>query len=218
VAVWLWLTVGLLLAPAAHRIPAPHRAVLTTAGFLGLAIAVWAGSWMVADAFVGRAMKRDAGPAQVSELETAVRINPLSQNYREFVGDALVKEGFAEQSAGSSPQAVEETMRGALSAYEAAAAADRGDMYTRVKLANLLIQFASVHPESDSAQRAVEVAQDAVRLAPHNATTLVVLARAYEAAGNLGEAGTTARLARSVAPAYAAQTLGSLGLDAGSTP
>jgi hypothetical protein len=218
VAVWLWLTVGLLLAPAAHRIPAPHRAVLTTAGFLGLAIAVWAGSWMVADAFVGRAMKRDAGPAQVSELETAVRINPLSQNYREFVGDALVKEGFAEQSAGSSPQAVEETMRGALSAYEAAATADRGDMYTRVKLANLLIQFASVHPESDSAQRAVEVAQDAVRLAPHNATTLVVLARAYEAAGNLGEAGTTARLARSVAPAYAAQTLGSLGLDAGSTP
>jgi tetratricopeptide (TPR) repeat protein len=218
VAVWLWLTVGLLLAPAAHRVPAPRRGVLATAALLGLALAVWAGSWMVADVFVGRAMKREAGPAQVSELETAVRLNPLSQNYREFVGDALVKEAFAEQSAGSSAQTVEQSMRRALSAYEAAVAADRGDMYTRVKLADLLVQFAAVYPESDAAQRAVSAAQDAVRLAPHNATTLVVLARAYQAAGSLDEAVKTARLARSVAPEYAAQTLGSLGLDGASAP
>jgi O-antigen ligase len=218
VSVWLWLTVGLLLAPIAHRVPPLHRAVLTTAGALGIAIALWAGSWMVADVVVGRAMKRDAGPAQVAELETAVRLNPLSQNYREFVGDALVNEGFAEQRAGSSPQTVEETMRRAVSAYESAATADRGDIYTRVKLANLLVEFATIYPESDAAQRAVVAAQDAVRLAPHNATTLVALARAYAAAGNLDEAGKTARLARSVAPAYSAETLGSLGLDGASTP
>jgi O-antigen ligase len=218
VSVWLWLAVGLLLAPAAHRVPAPQRAVLTTAGVLGIAIALWAGSWLVADVVVGRAMKREAGPVQVSELETAVRLNPLSQNYREFVADALVNEALAGQRAGSSPQTVEESMRRAVSAYEAAGTADRGDMYTRVKLANLLVQFATVHPESDAARRAVEAAQDAVRLAPHNATTLVALARAYEAAGSLDEAGKTARLARSVAPAYAAQTLGSLGLDGASTP
>jgi tetratricopeptide (TPR) repeat protein len=192
--------------------------VLAILGSLGIAIVVWAGSWLVADVVVGRAMKREAGPARVSGLETAVRINPLSQNYREFVADALVSEAFAEQRAGSSPQTVEDLMRRAVSAYEAAVAADRGDMYTRVKLADLLVQFATAYPESDAAQRAVEAAQDAVRLAPTNATTLVALARAYAAAGRLDEAGNTARLARSVAPDYAAQTLGSLGLDGASTP
>lgn len=218
VSVWLWLTVGLLLAPTAHRARAPHRVALVAAGSLGVVLALWAGSWLVADSFVGRAMKHEAGPAQVSGLETAVRLNPFSQNYREFAADALVREGFAEQRTGSSPQAVEETMRRAVSAYEAAAMADGGDMYTRVKLADLLIQFAKAYPQSDAAQRAVTAARDAVRLAPHNATTLVVLARAYEAAGSLDEAGKTARLARSVAPEYAAQTLGSLGLDGASTP
>jgi O-antigen ligase len=218
VSVWLWLTVGLLLAPTAHRVQAPHRAWLTTAGVVGIAIALWAGSWMAADMVVGRAMKRDAGPAQVSELATAVWLNPLSQDYRELAADALYNKAFAEQRAGSSPQTVEETMRRAVSAYEAAATADRGDMYTRVKLAYLLTLLAPVYPEIDAAPRAVEVAQDAVRLAPTNATTLVALALAYEAAGRLDEADKTARLARSVAPEYAAQNLGSLGLDGASTP
>jgi len=109
-------------------------------------------------------------------------------------------------------------MRRAVSAYEAAVTADRGDMYTRVKLANLLVEFATVYPESDAAQRAVEAAQDAVRLAPHNATTLVALARAYWAAGRPAEAENTARLAREIAPAYAARVLGPFGLGTITTP
>ena len=101
---------------------------------------------------------------------------------------------------------------------QAAVAADGGDVLARIGLANLLIESARVHPESDAAQRAVDVARAAGRLAPQNAEVLVTLALAYQAAGRADDAEDTARLARSVAPAYAVQTLGSLGLNGSSAP
>ena len=163
-------------------------------------------------------MKLEEGQDKVAALETAVRINPLSQSYRQFVAEALVRQAFAGQRAGQSSQTVDETMRRAVLAFNAAVAADRGDVVARTGLADLLIQFATVHPESDAAQRAVDVALEARRLAPFNAEALVMLSRAYEAAGRLEEAEKTAKLARSVAPAYAMQTLGSLGLDGAPGP
>jgi len=185
---------------------------------IGVALALWASSWLVADVMVGRAMKLEVGPGQVSALEAAVRLNPLSQNYRLFVAGALVNEAFARQRAGQSPQVVDETMSRAIEAYDSAAAADRGDVFARIGLANLLVGSAQVHPGSDAGQRAVSVALDARRLAPQNAEVLVILARAYQAAGRLDEAEKTAQLARSIAPAYSMQTLGSLGLNAAPTP
>ena len=218
VSVWLWLAIGLLLAPISHRVPAAPRAVLASGVAVGVAVALWAGSWLVADFVVGRAMQQEAGPAQVSALEMAVRLNPLAGNYRGLAADALVNEALAEQRAGQSAQTVDATMRRALSAYNAAAEADRGDVLVRVALANALDGYAATHPGSDAAQSAVRAAQDASRLAPHNAVALVILARAYEAAGLHDDAEKTARLARSIAPAYSMQTLGSLGLDSSSTP
>ena len=218
VVVWLWLTVGLLLVPTSRRLRAVPTAVPAAASALGVVLALWAGSWLVADGIVGRALKLEAGPGQVSALETAVRLNPLSQNYRLLVAGALVNEGFARQRAGQSPQVVDETMSRAIAAYEAATAADRGDVFARIGLANLLVSSAQVHPDSDAAQRAVSVALGARRLAPQNAEVLVGLARAYQAAGRLEEAEKTAQLARSIAPAYSMQTLGSLGLDAAPAP
>src|SRR5450756_954640 len=102
--------------------------------------------------------------------------------------------------------------------YYTAAAADRGDVLVRIALANVLARYAANHPESDAAQRSVDVASEAVSIGPRDVAALVVLARAYEAAGRHDDAEKTARLARSVAPAYAAQTLGSLGLDSPATP
>jgi hypothetical protein len=95
VSVWLWLTVGLLIAPASHRVPAVPRAVLATGVALGVAVALWAGSWLVADVIVGRAMQQEAGPAQVSAFESATRLNPLSPRYHWFMGEALVNEALA---------------------------------------------------------------------------------------------------------------------------
>jgi Flp pilus assembly protein TadD len=134
------------------------------------------------------------------------------------MGEALVNEALAEQRAGQSQQTVDGTMLRAISAYYTAAAADRGDVLVRIALANVLAIYAANHPESDAAQRAVDVALEAVSIGPRDAAALVALARAYEAAGRQAEAEKTARLARSVAPAYAAQTLGSLGLDSPATP
>ncbi len=218
VVVWLWLTVGLLLVPTSHLARAVPRAVPAAVAAIGIALALWASSWLVADVMVGRAMKLEVGPGQVSALEAAVRLNPLSQNYRLFVAGSLVNDAFARQSAGQSPQVVDETMSRAIAAYDSAAAADRGDVFARIGLANLLVGSAQVHPDSDADQRAVSVALDARRLAPQNAEVLVILARAYQAAGRLEEAEKTAQLARSIAPAYSMQTLGSLGLNAAPAP
>ena len=218
VSVWLWLTVGLLLAPISHQVPAPRRAVLAVGAGLGVALAMWAGSWLVADVIVGRAMQMEPGPAQVSELEGAVRLNPITPNYHWLVADALVNEALAEQRAGQSPQAVDETMLRAISAYDAAARANRGDALVRTAFANVLVGYAARHPGTDAAQRAVEVAMEAVRLAPRNPAALGALARAYDVSGRHDDAEKTARLARSVAPAYSMQTLGSLGLDSTATP
>ena len=213
VSVWLWLTVGLLLAPASHRVPVVPRAVLATGAALGVAIALWAGSWLVADVIVGRAMQQEVGPDQVSTLQSAARLNPLSPRYQWFVGEALVNEALAEQRAGQSRQTVDGTMLRAITAYYSAAAADRGDVLVRIALANVLAGYAANHPESDTAQRSVDVALEAVSIGPRDAAALVVLARAYDVAGRHDDANKTARLAREVAPVYAGQTLGSLGLD-----
>jgi len=88
----------------------------------------------------------------------------------------------------------------------------------RIALARVLTVYAASHPGGDAAQAAVDVSLEAVRIGPRDAAALVVLAGAFQAAGSLDDAEKTARLARSVAPAYAAQTLGSLGLYGASTP
>ena len=36
---------------------------------LGIGVAVWAGTWFVADTYVGHAMKLDPGPEKTAELE-----------------------------------------------------------------------------------------------------------------------------------------------------
>jgi O-antigen ligase len=218
VSVWLWLTVGLLLSPVSYKVPAPRKAVLALGAAMGVALMLWAGSWMAADVIVGRAMQMEPGPAQVSALESAARLNPLSPRYHWFVGEALVSEALAEQRAGQSPQTVDDTMLRAISAYYAAAAADRGDVLVRIALANVLARYATDHPQSDAAQRAVDVALEAARIGPRDAAALVALARAYQAAGRHDDAEKTARLAREVAPGYAGQTLGSLGLGSPATP
>jgi hypothetical protein len=218
VSVWLWLTVGLLLASVSHRVPVPRKAVLAAGAGLGVALALWAGSWLVADVVVGRGMEMGPGPTQVSELEAAARLDPISPNYRWLVADALVNEALAQQSAGGSPQAVDETMLRAISAYDAAASANRGDAMLRAAFANVLVGYASRHPGTDAARRAVDVALEAVALAPRNPAALGALARAYEVSGRHDDAVKTARLAREVAPAYAQQTLGSLGLETTTTP
>jgi O-antigen ligase len=218
VSAWLWLTVGLILAPASHRVPLVPRAALVTGVALGLALASWAGSWLVADVIVGRAMQDEAGPAQVSALASAATLNPLSPRYRWFVGEALVNEAVAGQRAGQSRQTVDGTMLRAISAYYAAAAADRGDVLVRVALADVLTSYARNNPGSDAAQRAVGVALEAVGIGPRDVAALVTLAKAYQVAGSHVDAVSTARLAREVAPAYAAQMLGSLGAETTSTP
>ena len=218
VSVWLWLTVGLILAPASHRVPLVPRAVLVSGVALGLALASWAGSWLVADVIVGRTMQDEAGPAQVSALARAAKLNPLSPRYQWFVGEALVNEAVAGQRAGQSRQAVDGTMLRAISAYYEAAAADRGDVLVRVALANVLTTYARNHPGSDAAQRAVGVALEAVGIGPRDVAALAALAKAYQVAGSQVDAVQTARLAREMAPAYAAQMLGSLGAETTSTP
>jgi len=218
VSVWLWLTVGLLLAPIAHKAVAPPRASVAAAAALGVALCAWAGSWLVADVMVGRAMQMEPGPAQVSVLESAARLNPLSPRYHWFVGEALVNQAVVDQRAGQSSENVDATMRRAIAAYSAAASADRGDVLVRISLADLLARYSANNPGSDAAQSAVDVALEAVSIGPRDAAALVTLARAYSAAGRQAEAQATARLAREVAPDYAAQNLGSLGLESTSTP
>jgi len=121
VTVWLWLTVGLLLAPLSHRVAAPHGAVLATVAVLGLALVVWAGTWQVADVMVGRAMQMDPGSAQVAELTAANRLNPITPNYDWLLAEAMVNDAIAQQNAGASSQVVDEVMLEAISAFETAA-------------------------------------------------------------------------------------------------
>ncbi len=213
VSAWLWLTVGLLLAPVSHRARVLPRPLLVCGLVIGVAVAGWAGSWLVADVMVGTAMQQSVGPAQVSALESGAALNPLSPRYEWFVGEALVNEAVAQQSAGEGQQVVDATMLRAISAYYASAAADPGDVLVRIALANVLARYAANHPTSNAAERGVEVAQEAVGIGPHDVAALAALARAYEAAGQQADAESTARLARSIAPAYAAEVLGLLGLN-----
>ena len=212
VTVWLWLIVGLLLAPLAHRVAAPHKAVLAACAVLGIALAVLAGTWLVADLMVGHAMQMQPGPAQVSELTAATRLNPITPNYDWLLAEAMVNDAIAQQNAGASSQVVDEAMLRAISAFETAAGANRGDAMLRAAFSNVLAGFAARHPGTDAAARAVETALEAVRLAPGNPAALGALARAYDVSGRRADAEQAAQRARAVAPAYAAQTLGSLGL------
>lgn len=216
VSVWLWLAVGLLLAPIAHELAAPPKAALAAGAVIGVALALWAGSWLVADVFVGWAMQQQVGPDQVSALQTAVSINPISPDYRWLYAEALVNLAMAER-AGQSAETVDAASAAGVSAFYVAAAVDRGDPMVRVALAGVLLKLAA-GGSGDAAQRAVQVAQEAVRLAPHNPAALVVLARAFQATGRGPEAEAEARLARSIAPAYAGPLLGSLGLGGAATP
>lgn len=218
VAVWLWIAVGLLLAPLSQPARTPHKALLALGAVCGIALAVWAGSWMYADVLVGHAMGTVPGPAQVAELETAARLDPLAANYRWLAAEAIVNEAVAGQKAGASAQAVDETIVRAISSYETAVSANPGDALVRTAFANVLVGYAARHPGSGAAQRAVDVAAQAVALAPRNPAALAALARAYEVSGRRADAEATARLAREVAPAYAAQTLGDLGLGSPVTP
>jgi hypothetical protein len=218
-SVWLWLTVGVLLAPVSRKaaVSVP-KAVLALGAGLGVVLALWAGSWMVADVAAGRAMQMQPGPAQVSALQGAARLNPFTPNYRWMAAEALMNQALAEQKTGQSEQSVDDMMLRAISAYYAAAQADRGDPMVRVALANILVGYAAQHLGSDAAQRAVQVAEEAVQLAPRNPAALGSLARAYDVSGRREDADAVARLARSVAPEYSMQTLGSLGLDTTATP
>ena len=218
VSVWLWMTVGLLLAPISHRVAAPHKVLLAVGAGLGVVLAVWAGTWLAADVMVGRAMQMDPGPAQVAELESAARLDPVTPNYDWLVADALVNQALAEQRAGQTAPAVDATMLRAIAAFDVAARGNPGDAMLRAAYSNALVGYAARHPDTDAARRAVDVALEAVRLAPRNPAALAALARAYDVSGRRADAESTARLAREVAPAYAAQTLGALGLGSTVTP
>lgn len=218
VSVWVWLTVGLLVAPISHRARRPRMGVLVAGAGLGVALALWAGSWFVADVIVGRAVQMQPGPAQISEFEAAVRLDPITPDYRWLVAEGLVDQALAEQRAGQGTQTFDATMLRAIVAFDAAARADRGDPMVRTALANVLVGLAVRRPGTDAAQHAVEVALEAVRLAPRNPAALGALARAYDVSGRDVEAAKTAQLAREVAPEYSAETLGSLGLEGSSPP
>lgn len=218
VLVWVWLTVGLLVAPVSHRARRPRMGVLVAGAGLGVALALWAGSWFVADVIVGRAVQMQPGPAQVSEFEAAVRLDPITPDYRWLVAEGLVDQALAEQRAGQGTRTFDATMLRAIVAFDAAARADRGDPMVRTALANVLVGLAVRRPGTDAAQHAVEVALEAVRLAPRNPAALGALARAYDVSGRDVEAAKTAQLAREVAPEYSAETLGSLGLEGSSPP
>lgn len=218
VSVWVWLTVGLLVAPISHRARRPRMGVLVAGAGLGVALALWAGSWFVADVIVGRAVHMQPGPAQISEFEAAVRLDPITPDYRWLVAEGLVDQALAEQRAGQGTQTFDATMLRAIVAFDAAARADRGDPMVRTALANVLVGLAVRRPGTDAAQHAVEVALEAVRLAPRNPAALGALARAYDVSGRDVEAAKTAQLAREVAPEYSAETLGSLGLEGSSPP
>jgi len=214
VSVWVWLTVGVLVAPISRRTPRPRTGALVAGAALGVALALWAGSWFVADVMVGRAVQMQPGPAQISALEAAVRLDPITPNYRWLVAEALVNQALGGQGA----QPFDTTMLRAIVAFDGAARADRGDAMVRTALANVLVGLAARRPGTDAAQHAVDVALEAVRLAPRNPAALGALARAYDISGRDDEAARTAQLAREIAPEYAAETLGSLGLEGSGSP
>jgi O-antigen ligase len=218
VSAWLWLSAGLVLAPISHPVSAPTRGVFGLGAALGIACTLWAGVWLVGDVIAGRAMEQPVGPDKVMALQTAARLNPLSGNYRWLIAEATMDLGVAAQSAGQNDQTVETELRQGVDAFYVAAKADRGDAMVRVALANALLRYAAYDPSNDAVQRAVGVSLAALELAPRNPAVLVVLARTYQAAGRMSEAESTARLARSISPEYAAQTLGSLGLGDVNSP
>ena len=218
VSVWLWLSLGLVLAPMSRRIEAPPKPALRVCAGIGVALAVWASSWFVADVAAGHATHLQVGRDQVSELRSATRINPLQQSYRWQAAEARLNEVIAERRAGGDEAAYNQGMLDVMSEYDAVSKADRDDVHIRVAHANLLVSWAAQHPGSAVGQRAIEVALDAVGLSPRNPAALAALARAYQVTGRADDAEKTARLARSIAPAYSMQTLGTLGLSGTSTP
>lgn len=214
VVVWLWLAVGLLLAPTSREVTrAVPKAVPFAVAALGVALAVWAATWQVADVVVGRAIQDPPSASQVAAYASAARLNPLALNYRWLVAEGLINQSIAEQNAGQDPTRVAELQQRGIAAFKSAAASDPGDPMVRIALANVLVGYAAEHPESDAAVRATAVAEEAVGFAPNNPAALAALARAYDVSGRRDEANAAARLARRIAPEYASQTLGSLGVE-----
>ncbi|MDR3687081.1 MAG: O-antigen ligase family protein [Coriobacteriia bacterium] len=219
VTVWLWLVLGLLVASSATaasvRVPKP---VVAAGVVLGVGVAIWSSTWLVADVQVGYGMNLAPGPEQIATLAAASRLNPLVINYRWIAAESYVSSALAAQKAGATPSQVDSMIAQSFPAYEDALAADTTNALVRTAYANVLVGYAARHPETNAAQRAVAVAGEAVALAPYNPATLAALARAYRVSGQLAKAEETARLARSIAPEYSSQTLGTLGQGAQPTP
>lgn len=216
VTVWLWLTVGLLLASASSRVAVWPKGVLALGAVLGVVMAVWAGSWLAADYTTGRAIAAGTGAEQIAGLETAVRLNPLAQEYKWLLAEALATKALDDRKSGENAQAVDALQAQALEAYESASAADRGNVLVRLAYARYLLYLNSASPNPELIQRAIRPTEEALSLSPVNAQALVTAALVYQAAGRPDDARKAEQLARSVAPAYSIQTLGPPALE--STP
>lgn len=218
VSVWLWLTVGLLLATTSKPVRKAATALPVAGIAAGLVMAIFVGSLAAADLVAGWADQQPIGPERAAGFESAARINPLSPSYRWLFAESLVDEAVAAQQAGQGQTTVDALTRQGIAAFYEATAADRGDAMVHVALANVLTNFARQSAQAGSAQEAVQVALDAAKLAPRNPAVLAALAEAYRVDGREADAQNAAHLAHTVAPAYAMQTLGTFGLEPAATP
>lgn len=211
VTVWLWLSVGMLLAAEAS--PAGERSHMTVASIgavTGVALAVWSVSWLVADVYAGWAQQQPIGETQLAAYERAAAINPVLMDYRWLVAESAGELGNAYRKAGRRDLAAPFAAR-AVREYGRAMTMDPGDAMLKVAAAGDLQYYGRTYADMAALQEGVRVAEAAAALAPQNPAALVVLAQAYQSVGRTQDAERIGRLARSISPAYAAENLGDIG-------
>lgn len=215
--VFLWLSLGILLAPSARTIEYSTRSWSLVAAAL-VAVVVVFGSYgnvrfIAADAAYMTARAGSTGAGQIQAAEKAVRLNPYNTDYRAQLGLAWKDQFSAEANAAIQAQSTDPTAAAqqlttakqdfdnAVAALEDTVAFSPMEYDNYVFLANIYNQAAYYFDPAYTAQ-AIEWSQKGIKVEKYGPAIRIQLAIAYLNTGKYDQAIAQAKYGSDLDPAY----------------
>lgn len=213
VVVWLWLTMGMLVATQGKPVPAgalAAKGAIAAAAIALIAYALIGVSWLHADTLAQQATRQTDYRSALQLTDRAIAANSLPQAYWRAPGTLLDTELWGEVGAGAPGQQVLALADESVSRYAAAVGHDAQDPLSRTMYVHALNQRQRLSPDTQVADRAVSAGVELARTWPNMPDAVVELARAQLQANLLVDAKANAEQAAVLDPKfeYAWLTLG----------
>ncbi|MDO8963214.1 MAG: O-antigen ligase family protein [Coriobacteriia bacterium] len=200
----LWLLAGCLLGTAARpsdtAAPGVARALALASPVIVLVVAVWAGSWLLADSRHRAGMLAVSGEGQADALASAARTNPLVMRYEIEYGALLAEQ--ARQLGASGSASGLDVAKQAEASFRRASALSPWDGDALRDLARILGEM-SAGGVPGYTSSALTAAADAVEASPNDPISNVMYAVALLRSGQTVRAVEVAKHAQYLDPRWA---------------